>query len=121
MSEKKPSRVQYGRTALIKTIFILSQREAKARELHEILGIPMRTVYRMLVYIRESGILVNRGTYYSISPIWMDPVLCDCQVKTLEVEYRRNKCFRCHRPKFRVQDLPGDPSNRENTVKDAES
>ncbi len=84
MTEKEPSRVRYGRTALIKAILILSQREVKARELSEIMGIPKRTIYRILEQIMESGILINRGTYYSISPIWMDPENRDNTVKDAE-------------------------------------
>lgn len=69
------TRVQYGRTALIKAVFILSQRKMKARELSQTLNIPMRTIYRILVYIRESGFLIQKGTSYWIDPIGGDPVL----------------------------------------------
>jgi DNA-binding IclR family transcriptional regulator len=67
MPKAKGKEIQ-RRVATIYAVSYLASRPYKATELAKILGVNIRTTYRILNDLRASNWLVQEGTTYSIQP-----------------------------------------------------
>jgi len=67
MPKAKGKEIQ-RRVATIYAVSYLASRPYKATELAKVLGVNIRTTYRILNDLRASNWLVQEGTQYSIQP-----------------------------------------------------